>query len=910
MPIAAQRQRDRPDIPCASATAAALALGRSGFTDSSRASVRTFIRSPYVASSSACAGDSAHWPCYASMHVAPALGAAISLRSSPRGARDRRALHAAGHRAPGSSAAAVRDLALERATGDVDLATAAPPGRDRAASPRAPYAVGRAFGTVVVRTRPALNVQLTTFRSRVGLRRRAPADARSPFGTRLEEDAARRDFTCNALYLDPLDRRLRRSDGRARGPRGGALRCVGDPRERFTEDGLRLLRIARLAAQHGLAIDAETRAERARRSRRCAASPPSGCSAELERMADARSGARCASSRARRARAPPRPGLRSPRTRSRRVGPWRVSGRRPAVSRSGACSRPAIRLFEPDACRRGRVALRRVRRRCCERSRAAREARLAARGRARRCAGGARPRGARARALIRLVRAGRSSRTRARCGAPGTARSARTSSPPAGASRRRGRRGALARAAHHERRPRARRRGARPALGRAPARRRGRAARRASAPAEDALRWLEAQLREADPGSPGRREHPAQREAQRIAEQDHCRRPPHRRACPHRRASGGRDQQTPQRHARRRRHVRARSTPRRPRPQTGPARRARPAPAQPARRRVASRPRSGPARDRRRPARPEQRDARRHDPSPRSARAARVALAAHVLEPRDARDAEDVGARRERREPQERCGRGAGPSAASHRATSPAPRLPARTGAEQERSEPRAAPDEVVDRRRERDRVRGVPTAPRAGDLRRERSSDGQHAAASAASPAPAPGDGAPLGIGRRAGRARPRPAVGPVVERHPAVVARSGAEHQHEASAAPLGHARAASTHLPLDVRQRRGCEREREHAPSQCLLELAALLSRAPVAPPSFAGTLALRSGGHARPLGARLVGTPQRASVPPQRAVRRRATNSGSTPLRRLRSLARRHGRNILLITPSGTSSLYVT
>jgi tRNA nucleotidyltransferase (CCA-adding enzyme) len=63
--------------------------------------------------------------------------------------------------------------------------------------------VGRSFGTVIVRT-GTLDVQVTTFRSEAGY-----ADARRPdrvaYGETLEGDSARRDFTCNALYLDPLD---------------------------------------------------------------------------------------------------------------------------------------------------------------------------------------------------------------------------------------------------------------------------------------------------------------------------------------------------------------------------------------------------------------------------------------------------------------------------------------------------------------------------------------------------------------------------------------------------------------------------------------------------------------------------------------------------------------------------------
>ncbi|MBK7877553.1 MAG: CCA tRNA nucleotidyltransferase [Planctomycetes bacterium] len=141
---------------------------------------------------------------------------------------------------------AVRDLALGRTPADVDMASAATPDEvERTGFRTVP--VGRAFGTLVVLV-DGLEVQHTTFRSEAGY-----ADARRPssvqFGATVEEDASRRDFTCNALYLDP-------STDEVLDPTGGLphlaareLHCVGVARERFQEDGLRLVRMARFAAQ-------------------------------------------------------------------------------------------------------------------------------------------------------------------------------------------------------------------------------------------------------------------------------------------------------------------------------------------------------------------------------------------------------------------------------------------------------------------------------------------------------------------------------------------------------------------------------------------------------------------------------------------------------------------------------------
>lgn len=153
---------------------------------------------------------------------------------------------------------AVRDLALARTPKDVDLTSEAVPDELERLFPRS-HAVGRSFGTVVVHTPLGVDVEVTTFR-----REGAYSDGRRPdavsFGTSLEEDAERRDFTCNALYLAPLSDEFRDPTGGLTDLAAGRLRCVGDPLRRFGEDGLRLLRLARLAAELGLEPEADTRA--------------------------------------------------------------------------------------------------------------------------------------------------------------------------------------------------------------------------------------------------------------------------------------------------------------------------------------------------------------------------------------------------------------------------------------------------------------------------------------------------------------------------------------------------------------------------------------------------------------------------------------------------------------------------
>jgi len=157
----------------------------------------------------------------------------------------------------------VRDSLLGRAVTDWDVATGALPEQTMSLFPGGQYT--NRFGTVTVpTTAPSdpMGVEVTTFR-----RDHRYADHRRPdsvtFTDSLEEDLARRDFTVNAIawgrpagqstephWVDP-------TDGLA-DLETGVLRAVGDAKVRFDEDGLRLLRAARLAAQLGFDIEATT----------------------------------------------------------------------------------------------------------------------------------------------------------------------------------------------------------------------------------------------------------------------------------------------------------------------------------------------------------------------------------------------------------------------------------------------------------------------------------------------------------------------------------------------------------------------------------------------------------------------------------------------------------------------------
>lgn len=151
---------------------------------------------------------------------------------------------------------AVRDHLLGREPHDVDVATSARPDEVVALWPDA-HLVGASFGVVRVPESDGF-LEVATFRREgIYLDGRRPSEV--AFGT-LEDDARRRDFTVNGLYLDPASGEVRdlvggRSDLEAR-----RLRAIGDPAARFREDRLRLLRAVRLAAQLDFVIEERTRA--------------------------------------------------------------------------------------------------------------------------------------------------------------------------------------------------------------------------------------------------------------------------------------------------------------------------------------------------------------------------------------------------------------------------------------------------------------------------------------------------------------------------------------------------------------------------------------------------------------------------------------------------------------------------
>jgi len=148
----------------------------------------------------------------------------------------------------------VRDRLLGRVPKDYDIATDAAPAAVQGLFERT-IPVGAQFGVVLV-IFDEQSIEVATFRSDA-----AYVDGRHPIAVHFSspgEDAQRRDFTINAMFLDPeTDRVIDYVGGRA-DLEAGVIRAVGEARERFAEDRLRMLRALRFAALLDFEIEGQT----------------------------------------------------------------------------------------------------------------------------------------------------------------------------------------------------------------------------------------------------------------------------------------------------------------------------------------------------------------------------------------------------------------------------------------------------------------------------------------------------------------------------------------------------------------------------------------------------------------------------------------------------------------------------
>lgn len=148
----------------------------------------------------------------------------------------------------------VRDILMNKTPKDWDITTEAKPEDIQAIFPESFYE--NDFGTVGVKTNIGV-VEITPFR-----KEGAYSDGRRPDNVEYTDDIvldlSRRDFTINAIAYDPLkDRVVDPFDG-IKDIEQKLIRCVGEADKRFSEDGLRILRMIRFSAQLNFSIDTQT----------------------------------------------------------------------------------------------------------------------------------------------------------------------------------------------------------------------------------------------------------------------------------------------------------------------------------------------------------------------------------------------------------------------------------------------------------------------------------------------------------------------------------------------------------------------------------------------------------------------------------------------------------------------------
>jgi len=162
-------------------------------------------------------------------------------------------LRAAGHEAY-FAGGSVRDALLGKTPQDYDIATAARPDDIRKIFPRT-VEVGAQFGVVLVIV-DGDSFEVATFRYDGPY-----LDGRRPSAVRfagMHEDILRRDFTVNGMMYDPIEDRVIDLAGGRDDLERRLIRAIGDPRARFCEDRLRMIRAARFAASLGFTIEPET----------------------------------------------------------------------------------------------------------------------------------------------------------------------------------------------------------------------------------------------------------------------------------------------------------------------------------------------------------------------------------------------------------------------------------------------------------------------------------------------------------------------------------------------------------------------------------------------------------------------------------------------------------------------------
>ncbi len=183
---------------------------------------------------------------------------------------------------------AVRDLLLNRTPKDFDVATNATPEQVNRIFRRSRI-IGKRFRLVHVLW-GSETIEVSTFR---GHHLEDGGDAQvadsgriirdNVFGS-MVDDAARRDFTANALYYDSASQEILDFYNGYADVKSGQLRMIGPPEKRYAEDAVRMLRAVRLSAKLGLAIDQATQAPIAKMAHLLQEVPPSRLFDELLKL--------------------------------------------------------------------------------------------------------------------------------------------------------------------------------------------------------------------------------------------------------------------------------------------------------------------------------------------------------------------------------------------------------------------------------------------------------------------------------------------------------------------------------------------------------------------------------------------------------------------------------------------------
>ena len=161
---------------------------------------------------------------------------------------------------------AVRDLALGISPKDFDVATNATPEQVQKLFRKARL-IGRRFQIVHVtffgKGHPEI-IEVSTFRALLENAGEHVAEngriLRDNVWGSQHEDAARRDFSINAMYYDPATETVLDYHGGMADMQKKTLRMIGDPAKRYREDPIRMIRAIRFAAKTGFTLDAATRA--------------------------------------------------------------------------------------------------------------------------------------------------------------------------------------------------------------------------------------------------------------------------------------------------------------------------------------------------------------------------------------------------------------------------------------------------------------------------------------------------------------------------------------------------------------------------------------------------------------------------------------------------------------------------